>query len=84
MKHALRYTDCLTLRNGELQLDAGLLREFLAHGLAAWRAGGLDNARAAAWWRHERDLARLTGRPLEQVHADLMADAMAIEDEEGL
>jgi hypothetical protein len=62
-----------------MQMDAGELREALAAELAVWQTRGFDTpARAARWHRYARRLARLAKRSLDDVLADLQADAQAI------
>lgn len=81
----LRYTDCLTLRNGELRVDAGLLREHLAERLYQWRqAGGTSPERAQSFHRLLAQLGKLAGRTRAQAMEDLQQDVRAMEIRDGV
>jgi hypothetical protein len=68
-----------------MQMDAGELREVLAAELAVWQTRGFDTpARAARWHRYARRLARLAKRSLDDVLADLQADAGIIRSDDAI
>ena len=66
-----------------MRMDAGELREHLAHELYQWKIGGYKSPDAARSFRVKlKQLARLIGRPAEEVRQQLQEDADRMEDEE--
>jgi hypothetical protein len=68
-----------------MRMDAGELREHLAHELHQWQVEG---SRSPDWvrsfWVKVKHLAKMIGKTKEEVHQELQEDAGSMEDEEDL
>ncbi len=61
------------------RMDAGQLREALAHELAAWLLQGyFSRYRANRFDGYARRLAKMAGLPIDEVYRTLRADALSI------
>jgi hypothetical protein len=80
----MKFTNMYTrVANIPMRMDAGQIREHLAHELARWHAEGHSTPeRARSFWNKVKHLAKMVGDTPEAVHRELQDDADRILDEE--